>query len=333
MKAMELRKLGSIEDSPLQLVDKPLPEPRENEVRIKVGCCAICRTDLHIIEGDLPQNRLPIVPGHQIIGFVDKCGPGAKRFKIGTRVGIAWLRWVCGSCHFCNQGRENLCESPEFSGYHADGGYGEYAIVNQSFAYEIPSVFKDCEAAPLLCAGIIGYRALERCKLPRGGNLGIFGFGSSAHIVIQLAHNRDGNVYVITRGGYHKELAYELGASWVGDDPSHLPVELDSAIIFAPVGELVPIALSALKKGGTLSLAGIHMSKIPSLDYNCHLFFEKEVTSVTANTRMDGLMFLEEAAGIPIKPQITKFPLEQTNEALQLLKKDMIKGSGVIMIA
>jgi len=297
-----------------------------------VRACGICRTDLHVVEGDLPPRKRPVIPGHQAVGTVDAHGTGASRFPTGARVGIAWLARACGTCGFCAAGRENLCESPQFTGYHRDGGFAEYAIVPELFAYPIPGAFPDAEAAPLLCAGIIGYRALARAELPRGGRLAIYGFGSSAHIVLQLALHRGAKVYVCTRGESHREMAKAMGAAWAGEDPAEMPVRADSAILFAPAGELVPPALRALKKGGTLALAGIHMSDVPAMNYEECLFHEKNVRSVTANTRADGEGLLREAAEIPIRPKVTPFPLSEANRALQLLKSDRISGSGVLLV-
>jgi len=332
MKAAVLTEIGAIESSPLKLVELPDPEPGEGEVRLRVSCCAICRTDLHVIEGELPRQRLPIVPGHQIVGVVDRVGPGCGRLKVGQRVGVAWLRHTCGQCVFCKAGRENLCESARFTGYHADGGYAEYAVVPEDFAYEIPAAFSDLDAAPLLCAGIIGYRALKRCNLPRGGTLAIYGFGSSAHVVMQIAVHRGCRVYVVTRGARHRELARAMGAAWVGERAEQMPVQVDSAIIFAPAGELVPGALEKLRKGGTLALAGIYMSAIPGLDYERHVFYERDIHSVTANTRADGRELLAEAAEIPIRPHVTAYRLPEANRALQELKGDRISGTGVLVI-
>ncbi len=330
---MILRKNGPIGSSPLEAADVPEPSPAPGEVRVKVAACGICRTDLHVIEGDLPLVRSPLVPGHQVVGRVDKRGDGATRLAVGARVGIAWLRHTCGACAFCAAGRENLCEAPLFTGYHRDGGFAEYAVVPEAFAYEIPDAFADADAVPLLCAGIIGYRALRRADLPPGGTLALYGFGSSAHIVIQLALSRGSRVVVCTRGGKHRRLALEMGASWAGEDPAQMPVRADSAIIFAPAGELVPPALRMLKKGGTLSLAGIHMSDIPAMKYDECLFHEKNVRSVTANTRRDGEELLREAARIPIRPRVTLFPLVEANRALQMLKNDELQGTGVLTVA
>ena len=332
MRAMVLRERGAIESSPLALTDLPDPSPAPGEIRVKVSACGICRTDLHVIEGDLPPLRTPVIPGHQVVGTVDDAGEEAVRFPRGTRVGIAWLARTCGECDFCRAGRENLCDRPLFTGYHRDGGFAEYAVVPESFAYPLPSAFSDAEAAPLLCAGIIGFRALRRADLPRGGRLAIYGFGSSAHIVIQLALHRGCEVFVCTRGKRHQALAKRMGAAWVGENPGRMPVSADSAILFAPAGELVPPALMNLRKGGTLSLAGIHMSDIPSMRYEECLFYEKNLRSVTANTREDGEALLKEAAEIPIRPKVALFPLEEANRALQMLKADQLEGTGVLQI-
>jgi propanol-preferring alcohol dehydrogenase len=281
----------------------------------------------------LPPVHLPIIPGHQVVGVVDRVGPHTHRFAVGDRVGIAWLRETCGHCDECRRGRENLCAASVYTGWHADGGYAELAVVREDFAYRIPEVFSDDEAAPLLCAGIIGYRALARSSVPDGGRLGLFGFGSSAHITMQLAQHRGCEVYVSTRGESHRRLARELGAVWVGDAADVPPQPLDSAIVFAPAGELVPPALRALRKGGTVSLAGIHMSPVPAMTYQQHLFHEKTLTSVEANTRSDGERLLEMAASIPLRPRRELFAFEDANRALATLKHDGIDGTGVLIIA
>jgi alcohol dehydrogenase, propanol-preferring len=332
MKAMVLNQVGRIETLPLQLVELPTPEPGPCEVRLKVHCCAICRTDLHVIEGDLPRRKLPVVPGHQVVGSIDALGEGSHRFAIGERVGVAWLRHTCGLCEYCRAGRENLCERAHFTGYSADGGYAEYAVVPEAFAYPLPDVFFDVEAAPLLCAGIIGYRALRRSQLPPGGRLALFGFGSSAHVVIQIATSRGCQVFVVTRAEKHRELARQLGAVWVGQRAEDLPEQVDSAIIFAPAGDLVPPALLALRKGGTLALAGIHMSPIPEMDYDRYVFYERDIHSVTSNTRKDGRDLLAEAARIPVLPHTVTYPLHDANRALQDLKADRISGTGVLVV-
>jgi len=333
MKAMVLERIAPIDTSPLKLKDVADPQPGAGEVRLKVRVCAICRTDLHVIEGDLPQEKLPIIPGHQIVGVVDAAGEDCRRFTEGERVGVAWLRHTCGRCRFCTSGRENLCEDQRFTGYHADGGYAEYAVVPEDFAYAIPEAFDDVDAAPLLCAGIVGYRAFKRSRPRDGGTLGIYGFGSSAHVIIQIALHRGMEVYVVTRGASHRNLASEMGAAWVGEKPDDMPVKVQSAIIFAPAGELVPPALERLDKGGTLSLAGIHMTPIPEMDYHRCVFFERDICSVTANTRADGRQLLEEAARVPIRPHTTAYPLEQANRALNDLKADRINGTGVLTVS
>ena len=332
MKAMLLRETAPIDSSPLELADLPEPRPGPAEVRIRVRCCAICRTDLHVIEGELPRQKRPIVPGHQIIGEVDATGEACRRLRIGSRIGVAWLRHTCGTCAYCRSGRENLCEFSRFTGYHADGGYAEYAVVPEEYAYEIPEGFDDIDAAPLLCAGIVGYRALKRSELPDGGTLAIYGFGSSAHVIMQIAIHRGCRVYVVTRSERHRELARQMGAAWVGETAAEMPEKTDSAIIFAPAGELVPAALAALNKGGTLALAGIYMTPIPSMDYDTYVFYERNLRSVTANTREDGRELLAEAARIRLRPHTTRYALVDANRALQDLKHDRINGTGVLVI-
>jgi len=332
VKAMVLYRNAPVASSPLVAAEVPDPVPGPGEILVRVSACAVCRTDLHVIEADLPPVRLPLIPGHQIAGTVAARGPGAGRFASGARVGVAWLGGTCGACSFCRAGKENLCESPSFTGYHRDGGYAEYAVAREEFAYPLPDTLPDAEAAPLLCAGIIGYRALRRAELPPGGTLAVYGFGSSAHIVIQIALHRGARVFVCTRGAAHRELALAMGASWAGQDPDAMPEPADSAILFAPAGELVPPALRNLKKGGTLSLAGIHMSDIPAMKYEECLFHEKTVRSVAANTRQDGEELLREAAAVPIRPRVTLFPLGEANEALQALKGDRIAGTGVLVV-
>ena len=290
---------------PLQMVERALPEPGPGEVRVRVSACGVCRTDLHVAEGDLPVVKPSVIPGHEIVGIVEKPGEGAHRFPMGARIGIAWLRKTCGECRFCATGRENLCLNPEFTGWSADGGYAEYAVVDEDYAYEIPDVFDDEHAAPLLCAGIIGYRALRRSCLPPEGRLGLYGFGGSAHIACQVAVHEGAEVYVVTRSERARMLAQELGAHWVGDGTGPPPTPLDAGILFAPDGRLVPVALEHLDRGGTLAVAGIHLSAIPPLDYRRHLFEERSLVSVTANTRADGNELLEIAARIPIRVTTT----------------------------
>ena len=332
MKAMILDHDADISTAPLQLLELQVPEPGPRQVRVKVHLCGICRTDLHVVEGELPASTRPIIPGHQTVGVVDHIGEGVTTLKEGDRVGIAWLQQTCGTCEFCQSGRENLCEKATFSGYHVHGGFAEYALVSERFAYPIPAIFTDEEAAPLLCAGIIGYRTLRRSQIQPGQRLGLYGFGASAHITIQIARHWGCSVYVFSHRDEHQTLARELGAAWVGHSTDSPPEKLHSAIIFAPVGHLVPPALQALERGGTVALAGIHMSAIPALDYSRDLFQERTLQSVTANTRQDGLDFLQVAAQIPIRTHTKTFRLEEANLALQELKAGNINGAGVLHI-
>jgi alcohol dehydrogenase, propanol-preferring len=339
MKACILRAPAPIDNRPLELTDVPEPAIGDEELLIQVNSCAICRTDLHVVEGELPSHASPLIPGHQIVGHVAQLGNRAEGFTVGQRVGIAWLHHTCGECRFCTSGRENLCERPDFTGWTVNGGYAEYASVPAPFAYSIPNGFGDLQAAPLLCAGIIGYRSLRLTgigALPRGwagARLGIYGFGAAGHVVIQLARARGADVYVCTRDRErHQALAAELGAVWIGGAMDVPPVKLDAAIIFAPAGELVLVALKELDKGGTLVLGGIHMSPIPSFEYSL-IYGERVVRSVANNTRQDGREFLAEAARIPVKTHIQTFPLEQANDALIALKHDAIRGAGVLVVS
>jgi propanol-preferring alcohol dehydrogenase len=329
---MVLERPAPIDTAPLVLRDLPRPEPEAGELRVRVEACGICRTDLHVVEGELPPQRDRVVPGHQVVGIVDACGPGVRRFREGDRVGIAWLRSTCGTCRYCRAGNENLCPAARFTGYHADGGYAEWAVVRDDFAYPVPAALSAAEATPLLCAGIIGYRALRRAAVRPGCRLGLYGFGSSAHIAIQVARHWGCTVYVMTRDERHQTLARTLGAAWAGGATDRPPDTLDSAVLFAPVGDLVVPALEALDQGGTLALAGIYLTDVPTLNYERHLFHEKTVCSVTANTRADGEELLRVAAEIPIRPQTTAFRLEDANRALQQLKHDAIQGSGVLLV-
>jgi propanol-preferring alcohol dehydrogenase len=332
MKAAILTTPAAIDTSPLQLRDIAIPEPAPNEIRVRVQACGICRTDLHVVEGELPPQSEHIVPGHQVVGIVDRLGAAATRFKEGDRVGIAWLRSTCGACRYCRAGNENLCPQARFTGYHANGGYAQYAVVREDFAYALPANLGAAEATPLLCAGIIGYRALRRAEMRPGCRLGLYGFGSSAHIAIQVARHLGCTVYVMTRDERHQQLARRLGAAWAGGADAVPPEKLDSAVLFAPVGHLVLPALAALDQGGTLALAGIYLTDIPTLNYERHLFHEKNLRSVTANTRRDGEELLRIAAEIPIRPQTTTFTLDEANRALQHLKHDAIQGSGVLLV-
>ncbi len=332
MRAMVLDEQRAVEESPLELQDVPVPEPQVGEVLLKVRTCAVCRTDLHIVEGDFELHQRPVIPGHQVVGVVDQLGDGVQRFKRGQRVGIAWLRGVDGTCEFCNRGRENLCKESRYTGYDSDGGYAEYAVVPEEFAYELPEAYDDISVSPLLCAGLIGYRALNRASVPDSGSLLLVGFGSSAHIVIQLALHRSHQVFVVTRSENHIRQARELGATWAGDDFANLPEKMDGAILFAPAGKLVPPTLASLNRGGVCSIAGIHLSDIPSLNYQKHLYQERELRSVTANTREDARNLLAEAAEAKVRTQTTTYPLARANEALQDLKHSRLEGSAVLVL-
>lgn len=333
MKAMVLDRPADVRTNPLALRERARPEPGPEEALVRVRVCGVCRTDLHVVEGELPDVKTPVVPGHEIVGLVEQVGREVRGIKEGHRVGIAWLRRTCGRCAFCTSGRENLCAQARFTGYHEDGGYADYAVVPASFAYPIPQAFTDEQAAPLLCAGIIGYRALRLSGVKPGQRLGLYGFGASAHITIQVARHWGCAVYVCSLREEHRALARELGAVWVGGPVDPPPDKLDGAIIFAPAGELVPPALRALNRGGTVACAGIHMTAIPPIDYDRDLFGERTVRSVTANTRQDGLELLREAAAIPIRPHTQQFPLEEANRALQELKAGTIQGAGVLTVA
>jgi alcohol dehydrogenase, propanol-preferring len=331
MKAWVLPKPAPVESSPLELRELPMPEPREREVLVRISACAICRTDLHVVEGELPPKKSNIIPGHQVVGIIERLGGGAKKYRPGARVGIAWLHKTCGRCPYCRSGRENLCDFPDFTGYTVDGGYAQYALGHEDFVYPIPDGFADLQAAPLLCAGIIGFRCLRMSGVARGGNLGIYGFGAAGHVCIQVARHWDVNVFVCTREEKHRRLAVELGAAWAGGAKDEPPERLDASIIFAPAGELVPPALQSLRKGGTLVLGGIHMSPIPSFPYLL-IYQERSIKSVANNTRQDGHDFLKLAAEIPIHTEVQVFSLEQANQALNALKHDGIRGAGVVQM-
>lgn len=330
MRAMVLKAPAPVETAPLVLEQRRPPEPGPGQILIAVSACGVCRTDLHIVEGELPLVRSPLVPGHQIVGRVVGAGPGAGRFGPGARVGVGWLSRTCGTCAFCATGRENLCEAALCTGYHADGGYADQALAFEAFAYAIPPAFEDVEAAPLLCAGIIGYRALTLAAVPPGGRLALYGFGSSAHLTLQIAVARGLEVYVATRSPAHQALARRLGAAWAGQASERLPRPADGIVIFAPAGELVPLALRDLAPGGTLALAGIHMSPIPTLAY-ADLYRERVIRTVTANTRADAEAFLAEAARVPVRPAVTRFALEDANRALADLRRGALAGSGVLV--
>ncbi|MBK8150663.1 MAG: zinc-dependent alcohol dehydrogenase family protein [Acidobacteria bacterium] len=336
MQAYVLGAAGRVEDRPLRLLRVRIPRAETDEVLVRVTACGICRTDLHICEGDLERRREHIIPGHQVVGRIAGCGTSAGKFAIGERVGIAWLGKTCGRCRFCIGGKENLCDAPEFNGWTRDGGFAEYVAIPENFVYRIPDSFTDIEAAPLLCAGIIGYRALRLTGIDRdswaGARLGIYGFGAAGHIAIQIARKRGAEVYVATRDRErHQALAVELGAVWIGDTFERPPVELDAAIVFAPAGEIVPAALGALGKGGSLVLGGIHMSPIPEFEYKL-IYGERIVRSVANNTRADGEEFLNEAAQAGVRTHTQVFGFEELPEALIALKHDAIRGAAVLEV-
>jgi len=332
MRAMVLETPADVHSGPLHAVERPVPEPGPGEVRVQVEACGVCRTDLHVVEGELEPQRTPLVPGHQVVGRVEALGPGVPGLAPGQRVGVPWLNRTCGRCRFCTTGRENLCLEPRFTGWDVDGGYAEQLVAPAGFVYALPETGRARSWAPLLCAGIIGYRAFVQCRARRGARLGLYGFGGSAHIVIQIALHAGCEVRVYTREAKHRALARKLGASHVGDTRDAPPGELEAAILFAPVGEIVPVALEALDRGGTLAIAGIHLSEVPPLDYQRHLFQERTVRSVTANTREDGHALLRLAREIPIVTQTHPYPLEEAGRALIDLKEGRFDGAAVLEI-
>ncbi len=332
MKAMQLRHFAPIEQDPLQLTDIPIRSPSDREILIHIKVCGVCHTDLHTVEGELPDVRLPIIPGHQVIGTVEEMGAKAFRFKRGDRVGVAWLYSVCEECGYCRQGRENLCSSARFTGYHTNGGYAEFMVIPENFAYRIPEIFSDEEASPLLCAGIIGYRALRLSEIKSGQRLGLYGFGASAHVAIQVAVHWGCEVYVFSRSPAHQEHARSLGAVWAGSSKDDPPVKLAGSINFTPAGETVLDGLRHLDKGGIHALAGIYMSPIPEMDYTKYLYHERTLRSVANATRQDGEELLEVAAEIPIRTTTTAFPLSEANRALKLIKDSAIDGAAVLRI-
>jgi propanol-preferring alcohol dehydrogenase len=329
---MVLEKPKPAEENPLRLADIPLPAPGAGEIRVRVRACGLCRTDLHTVEGELRQKKSPLVPGHQVVGVVDAVGAGVHQLREGDRVGVAWLYSTCGECLFCRKDLENLCERARFTGWDADGGYAEAVIVSESFAYVLPAGFSDLQAAPLLCAGIVGYRSFRLSNARPGDRVGLYGFGASAHILLQVARHLGSEVYVFTRSEKHQQLAREMGAAWVGRAEETPPAPVDSVIVFAPAGSLVLEALRVVRRGGTVALADITMSPIPQIDYDSLLYHEKIVRSVANSTRQDARDFLRLAAEIPIRTEIETFPLEQANQALQALKHSQIRGAGVLKI-
>jgi len=332
MRAIVLTQQKRVEELPLTEREVDAPRAGPGEVRVKVSVCAVCRTDLHIIEGDLAPHKMPVIPGHQIVGEVDEIGDGVMGLRVGRRIGIAWLQHVDGTCQFCRRGRENLCLDSQYTGYDVDGGYAEYAVVPEEFAYELPEELDDEHVSPLLCAGLIGYRALQRARVPEKGRLLLVGFGSSAHIVIQIALHRGHEIWVLTRSENHIRQARELGAAWAGNDFRDLPGKADGAVLFAPSGKLVPPTLEALDRGGVCSIAGIHLSDVPSLDYGRHLYQERELLSVTANRREDLHALLAEAVEARVQPRTTAYALTDANRGLHDMKHSNIDGTPVLAI-
>lgn len=332
MRAIVLRKPAPIESNPLHETDRDVPAAGEGEIFVRVIACGVCRTDLHVAEGDLPPKHAEIVPGHEIVGRVEGLGAGSRRFKIGDRVGVAWLRETDGTCRYCRKERENLCPNARFTGWDHDGGYAEYTVVREDYAYSLPANIDDERAAPLLCAGIIGFRAIKRAAIVPGATVGLYGFGASAHLAIQVLKHWNCRVFVMSRGGIHRELADELGADWIGEATEVPPAPLDAAILFAPAGDLVPPIMTALDRGGILAIAGIYLSPIPQLDYEREVFNERELRSVTANTRADGEEFLRLAGEIPIRTFTVGMRLDEANRALSMLKRDELRGAAVLHV-
>ncbi|MDI6894111.1 MAG: zinc-dependent alcohol dehydrogenase family protein [Bacillota bacterium] len=375
MLAMVLQSPGPVEENPLCLEQVPTPVPRPGQVRLRVNVCGVCHTDLHTVEGELPAHRLPLIPGHQVVGTIDQIGPGAdsptgspadaaagvpagtptgsvntqahapagsgadrtpasstaRRWQVGDRVGVPWLHWTCGECEHCRRGQENLCERALFTGLDVDGGYAGYMVAPEDFVVPIPDVFSDTEAAPLLCAGIIGYRSLRIAGVQPGETLALFGFGASAHLAIQVARYWGCRVYVFTRSREHQQLARELGAAWAGAAGQQAPSPADRAVTFAPAGDLIPVALGALRRGGTLAINAVHLDRIPAFDYRL-LYWERTVRSVANSTRQDASELMDIAARIPIRVTAQVYPLEEANRALQDLKHRTVSGAAVLCI-
>ncbi len=328
MKAAVLKSPADISKRPLQIVDLPRPENAPGSMLLRVRACGVCRTDLHIIEGELPQRQKDLIPGHQIVG--DIVEGATSELPVGARVGVSWIGGIDGTCWYCRNAMENLCDSPTFTGYTVNGGYAEYALVRSGFAFPLPSALDDLQAAPLLCAGIIGFRSLRVAGVEQGERVGLFGFGASAHLAIEVLKHWGCDVYVSTRGESHRKLAQELGAVWVGSEVEKPPVQLDRAVTFAPSGDVVVAALASLRKGGVVAINAIHLDRIPEFDYDHLLWGERQIRSVANMTRNDARDFLQIAADINLRPKITVFPLDQVNEALIALKSDSIDGAAVI---
>ena len=332
MRAWVVDEPGPIAEHPLVLVERPIPTPEPSQIRIRVLTCGVCRTDLHLAEGDVPPRRSQVTPGHEVVGIVDQVGPGSHRFAEGDRVGVPWLAHTCGVCRFCTTGRENLCVAPLFTGWDVDGGYAEYLVAEADYAYPLPAGFDDVHAAPLLCAGIIGYRALRESQCPPDGRIGIYVFGASAHLTAQVAISEGLRVQVLTRSPDAQRLALELGATSAGGAADRPPEPLDAALLFAPVGALVPPALEALDRGGTLAVAGIPLTDIPTLNYQRHLFQERTLRSVTANTRDDGRRLLWTAHHMHMQVSTTPYRFDQANQALRDLAHDRVTGAAVLVM-
>jgi len=331
MRAQVLRAPAPVARRPLELVERPEPEPGRREARVRVHACGCCRTDLHVVEGDLELTHLPVVPGHQVVGHVEALGPDCTRLRVGDRVGVAWLHWTDGVCGYCRRNEENLCEHATFTGWTVDGGYADALTVPEDFAVTLPDSLDDLEAAPLLCAGVIGYRALRRAEVQPGDRVALFGFGASAHLSIQVLHHWGCEVVVLTRGETHRALARELGASFVGDAADLPPEPCDRAVVFAPAGELVPVALDSVRPGGVVSLAGIHMSDIPSFEYR-RLWQERTLRSVANMTRRDAEEFMAIAAEAGVRSEYVLYPLEAANDALQAIRSDEVRGAAVLAV-
>ena len=331
MKAQILQTPKPAEQNPLESADIPVPVPGPDDIRIHVHVCGACRTDLHIAEGELPPKKSPLIPGHQIVGVIDRAGANVKRFTTGDRVGVTWFHSSCGQCDYCKKGLENLCDSAQFTGYDVDGGYAEYTVVPAAYAFPLPEGFPDTQAAPLLCAGVIGYRSLRLSEIRPGERLGLYGFGASAHVTIQVARHLGCEVYVFTRSTAHREHAAELGAVWTGSAGDDPPALMDSSIIFAPAGEIVPEALRVLKKGGTLAINAVHMSPIPEMAYD-RIYFERTVRSIANLTRRDAEELLKLAAEIPLHTDVEIYPLTEANEVLKRMKRSEIRGAAVLEV-
>jgi len=330
MKAAVLAKPAPIIDKPLQVEDVPTPEPLSSQVRLRVRACGVCRTDLHITEGELPRRRSPVIPGHQIVGEI--VAGATAELPLGTRVGVSWIGGTDGTCWYCRNHKENLCDAPTFTGYTVDGGYAEFATARADFVFPLPAALDDLHAAPLLCAGIIGFRSLRVAEVERGERVGLFGFGASAHLAIEVLHAWNCEVYVSTRGQSHQKLARSMDAKWVGTETDKPPVELDRAITFAPRGAVVVAALSSLRKGGVVAINAIHLDRVPEFDYDRLLWGERQLRSVANMTRDDARDFLQIAAEIGMQPRVTQFRLDEVNEALLAVKRDAIDGAAVIVI-